>query len=69
MRDLGLLDMLHPEDLTPDALARWLAGDSQAPAGLRNRIDLNGTARLPNLLTEVLARPYSTMVMECLSAG
>lgn len=54
LRDLGLLDMLHPDDLTPEALSEWLARDGGPPTGMRSRIDLGGLARLPHLLAEVL---------------
>jgi predicted glycosyltransferase len=55
MSELGLLDVLHPDQLTPAALSRWLA---QAPAAMpaaRKTIDLNGTSRLPQLLQAVMA--------------
>jgi predicted glycosyltransferase len=54
MRDLGLLQMLHPDDLSPAALTQWLAsGPRLAPRG-GDRIDLRGLARIPGLLDEVL---------------
>jgi len=54
LQDLGLLDMLHPDDLTPEPLFEWLSGDGGPPTGMRSRIDLGGLARLPHLLAEVL---------------
>lgn len=54
MRALGMLDVLHPDDLTPGALGRWLAGDPKPPFGMRDRVDLQGAARLPQLLEELL---------------
>ena len=52
--ELGVVDMLHPDDLTPAALAEWIdrSGESRpVDAG----IDLGGYQRLPLLLDEVLS--------------
>jgi predicted glycosyltransferase len=54
LRDLNLLDMLHPDDLAPGALSSWLAREIGPRPRTRDRIDLNGLARLPLLLREVL---------------
>jgi predicted glycosyltransferase len=56
LRALGLLDVLHPDGLTPRALSAWLARDLKSPP-VRDRINLDGVARLPHLLEEVLAAP------------
>jgi len=57
LRDLGLIDMLRPEQVTPDALRAWLARPVGPPARVSELIDLNGLTRLPHLLTEALAVP------------
>jgi predicted glycosyltransferase len=57
LRDLGLLDLLHPEDLSPCALTQWLARDVPPRPPVRGRIDLNGLANLPLLLAELLDAP------------
>jgi predicted glycosyltransferase len=62
MRDLGLLDVLHPDQLSPDALTEWLARGKGTPPRPRDLIDLNGLERLPRLLEEVLGD--STRVAE-----
>ena len=55
LRDLGLIDMLHPDEVSAGALSAWLARDDlDAPTGVRERIDLNGLTRLPHLLEDVL---------------
>src|SRR2546421_739784 len=54
MRDLGLLDVLHPDRLSPDALTEWLARPKATPPRPRDLIDLDGLERLPRLLEEVL---------------
>ncbi len=60
LRELGLLDFLHPDEVGPEALAGWLARDLGPPPRVRDRVDLNGLARLPGLLDEVIAAPPRT---------
>ncbi|HLT21548.1 MAG TPA: glycosyltransferase [Thermomicrobiales bacterium] len=55
LRDLGALDALHPDELTPDALGAWLASD-RVPTG-KHAIDMNGLSRLPQLLAELYPAP------------
>jgi predicted glycosyltransferase len=57
LRNLGLLDVLHPDDLSPGALTAWLAREIGPPPRVRDRIDLNGLARLQHLLREMLTGP------------
>jgi len=54
LRDLGLLDMLHPDQLNPRVLTTWLARDLGPPPPCRSLIDFSGLTRIPNLLAEVL---------------
>lgn len=53
LRDLGLVDMLHPSEATSQALARWIATPNGAP--ILHQVDMNGLARLPQLFEELLA--------------
>jgi predicted glycosyltransferase len=57
LRDLGLLDLLRPENLSPRALTEWLARDLPPRPPARDRINLNGLANLPHLLAELLDAP------------
>jgi predicted glycosyltransferase len=52
MRELGLLDVLHPDEVGPEPVARWLA--APPAVGGRRPIDLNGTGRLPRLVRALL---------------
>ncbi len=54
MAALGLLDVCHPESLGPGVLAEWLARPLP-PQGRRRRIDLDGLARLPGLVDQLVA--------------
>ncbi len=54
LRDLGLIEMLHPEDLTPQTLSAWMARDVASPR-VKGRINFEGLSRLPELVIEVLA--------------
>jgi predicted glycosyltransferase len=56
LRELGLVDVLEPQRLSPEALSHWLAARDAAPAKARERVDMDGLDRLPALLGEVLAR-------------
>ena len=62
LRDLGLIGMLEPEHLSPQALSEWMARDLP-PLQLDGRINMNGLDRLPALAKEVLAaRPLPLLV-------
>jgi predicted glycosyltransferase len=70
MRDLGLIDMLHPDQLNPRALARWLARDLGPPPACRSLIDFGGLTRIPNMLADVMevsARPMRQVVEAAVS--
>ena len=54
LRGLGLVDVLHPDGLTPQALSEWLAHDLGDPLEAGAQIDLDGLDRLPLFLEEVL---------------
>jgi predicted glycosyltransferase len=56
LRDIGLLDLLHPDLLSSAAITTWLATDRPPPRG-RDLIAFDGLARLPALLGELLAAP------------
>jgi predicted glycosyltransferase len=59
---LGLLEMLHPDDLTADALASWLRRDAvRAPA--RERLDFGAATRIGPAIEEVLGRALVPRVM------
>jgi len=55
---LGLVDMLHPDKLSPQALSEWLHRDISLSVPARKRIDMNGVQRLPKLLEELIAPPH-----------
>jgi predicted glycosyltransferase len=54
LRDLGLLDVLHPDLLDPRTLSAWLRHDPAAAVRNRGHVDLNGLERLPLYLDELL---------------
>jgi len=54
LRALGLVEVLHPADLSPAALSAWLARDPGPVPSARGLIDLNGLSRIPGLLRELL---------------
>ncbi len=54
---LGLTDMLHPSDLTPEAISAWLTAKAQRRSAPEEVVDFSGVRRLRGLLEEVLAAP------------
>ncbi len=50
---LGLLDYLHPDDLTPEALSDWLTRDTPAPDA-HALLDFGAMTRIPEALAELL---------------
>ncbi|HEX9990138.1 MAG TPA: glycosyltransferase [Chloroflexia bacterium] len=54
LRDMGLLDVLHPDGVTPQAISDWLARDIRPLDSVRDRLDMKGLSRLPNLLRDAL---------------
>jgi predicted glycosyltransferase len=63
LRDLDLINVIHPDDLTPRAISNWLASPDHRPPKARDLMDFQGLTRLPVLLEEVLARPRNSTVM------
>src|SRR5437016_3680242 len=57
LRELGLVHVLHPDELSPAALSAWLSRDLGPPPASRSRIDLGGLTRIPGLLAELLGVP------------
>jgi len=52
--ELGLVDCLRPDELTPEALRDWLLGDPLVPAGVHERLDFGAMKRLPERLWALL---------------
>lgn len=61
---LGLLDVLHPDDLTPEALGDWLAQDSDAQDA-HAFLNFGAMTRIPEVLAELMGeKPVPTPVLE-----
>ncbi len=58
LRNHGLLDVLHPDHLTPEALAQWMASPTSTRPSDRSRFDWSGLEKLPRLLEDLLVDPY-----------
>ena len=52
LQHLGVVDVLRPDRLSPDAISEWLA--TQRTSRARADIDLNGLSRIPILAQQVL---------------
>ncbi len=53
LSDLGLMDVLAPEQLSPEALSAWMTRELPA-LRLQGRLKLDGLAKLPALASEML---------------
>lgn len=53
--DLGFVDVLRPEELTPAALGKWLAREKKPRLSIRSSVDLDGLRRIPAMLDGLLA--------------
>lgn len=53
MAERGLLEWLHPDRLSPDALSAWMASPAERKAPARP-VDFGGLQRLPSLLRDVV---------------
>ncbi len=61
MRELGLIDVLHPDQLSPPALTEWLTRDLGPPPPSRSRVDFGGLEHIPDLLAELLGAEPSLL--------
>jgi len=56
LQALGLVDLIHPRELSPSTLSAWLARETiLQPA--RDHVDLKGLHRIPRLLEDLLNLP------------
>lgn len=53
LQKLGLVDMLHPERLSPESLSAWLHQEKSTPK-IRQKLDLKGLERIPQFIAEML---------------
>lgn len=59
LTELGLVDSIHPDEVTPEGIAAWVASDPGAPSHARSRLDFGGLRRVPELLQDLLDGPGS----------
>jgi predicted glycosyltransferase len=55
LQQLGLIDMLRPEQATPGALSAWLARELPPRPPIAERLDLSGLTTVPRLLQTAFA--------------
>jgi predicted glycosyltransferase len=61
---LGLVDVLHPERLSPEAISDWLAQDRHTPAA-HATVDLGGLSRVAALAQELLESHDVNLATSC----
>jgi predicted glycosyltransferase len=63
---LGLIDMIHPDRLTPYALAGWVKRNVNRPDRESfNQIDMNGLLLLPGLVEDLIRDKRHTITENC----
>ncbi len=58
LRELGFVDVLNWDDVTPETLTRWLHEEKQPPQ-INGKIDMKGLERIPQFLSEILSNTCS----------
>ena len=54
LRELGLLEMCEPDQLSPEKLSGWLDRSDVCAPSAHERIDLQGLSRLPGALNDLV---------------
>ncbi len=63
LQRLGILDMLHPNDLEAEAITRFLKRNIRTPPR-RTQVDMNGLARVLDLVESLLTeRDFATQTI------
>lgn len=52
LQELGLADMLHPDELSPQSLGKWLQQEKKSPE-VHQTIDFQGLKRIPQYLSRI----------------
>lgn len=54
-QDMGVMDLLHPANLSPQNLSKWIASNSEKPkTNYYDQIDLRASERLPQFLQDIV---------------
>jgi predicted glycosyltransferase len=62
LEELGVLDVMRADDLSPDGIGGWLAADRRDRVRAADVIDLDGLRRVPELLVQAVAAPRNQEV-------
>jgi len=60
LQELGFLDVLHPDWLTPGALEEWIAREPRPWRSARSYVDFGGLDRLPTLAMDLASAEVSS---------
>jgi predicted glycosyltransferase len=61
LAELGLVDVIPPEQVNAAAIAQWLGREASCSTSAREVLDMGGIARLPHLLNELLSGRETTI--------
>lgn len=62
LAQLGLIDFLHPEQVTVDALNHWLTNSHPGPRPARDLLDMNGLSNVCRLSASLVGRSAAVAV-------
>jgi len=68
LQELGMVDCLHPDSLTPEAIGGWLRASQAAPQRALPRVDLEGLRRIPRFAARLLKNVIEPREKPCASA-
>jgi len=64
LQQLGLIDVLHPSQLSGDALGSWIASDLSQPTNAASVIDFGGLHRVQQLCGSLMGNPITRPMRE-----
>ncbi|MEA5547686.1 hypothetical protein VB816_22140, partial [Limnoraphis robusta CCNP1324] len=59
---LGLIDFLHPDEVTAPALSKWIEASHTEPRPARALLDMDGLSNVCRLTANLLGRPASVAI-------
>ncbi|MFQ5450957.1 MAG: glycosyltransferase family protein [Nitrospinaceae bacterium] len=65
LNKLGVLDICHPDQMSPGTITHWLENPLLDPPKVHGRIDFGGLSRLPTLLRQELSAKESKVGKPC----
>jgi predicted glycosyltransferase len=59
-RELGIIDILHPDDLEPAAITKWLQHNMKKKSSINVKIGMNGLTQITKSMESLFAEARLT---------